>query len=182
MSPRHDGRYVSYLRVSTDKQGAEGLGIEAQRQAVTQYLDGGRWKLLKEFVEVESGKVAHRPQLEQALQLAKISGARLLVAKLDRLSRDAGFPGRTRSLACAGTVGLNGAVPGPRPLDVAGPCHRGSPRPVHHVLVYEHEHARPHPRVPPRSLRLRPPGGPQRPGCGSYHTGAAPDRSTTPPA
>jgi len=96
MSPRHDGRYVSYLRVSTDKQGAEGLGIEAQRSAVRQYLDGGRWKLLKEFVEVESGRRADRPELEKALQLAKVSGARLLVAKLDRLSRDAGFLFRLR--------------------------------------------------------------------------------------
>jgi DNA invertase Pin-like site-specific DNA recombinase len=96
MSPAHRGKFVSYLRVSTTKQGADGLGIDAQRQAVAQYLNGGSWKLLREFCEVESGKKAKRPQLEQALQLAKVSGARLLVAKLDRLSRDAGFLYRLR--------------------------------------------------------------------------------------
>ena len=91
MSPAHRGRFVSYLRVSTTKQGAEGYGIEAQRRAVEQFLNGGSWKLLKEFVEVESGKVDARPQLHQALHLCKVSGARLVIAKLDRLSRNAAF-------------------------------------------------------------------------------------------
>src|SRR3954471_9889154 len=86
------GRYVSYLRVSTDRQGRSGLGLEAQRAAVAAYLDGGNWSLLSEFVEVESGKRdTNRPELAKALHLAKITGAVLLIAKLDRLSRDAHF-------------------------------------------------------------------------------------------
>src|SRR6476660_3501324 len=51
-----DGRWISYLRVSTDRQGASGLGLEAQRKAVADYLNGGSWTLLKEYVEIESGK------------------------------------------------------------------------------------------------------------------------------
>jgi DNA invertase Pin-like site-specific DNA recombinase len=85
------GKFVSYLRVSTDKQGHSGLGIEAQRAAVEQYLNGGRWKLLREFKEVESGKRSDRPQLVKALELCKATGATLVIAKLDRLSRDAHF-------------------------------------------------------------------------------------------
>jgi len=85
------GKFVSYLRVSTDKQGRSGLGLEAQREAVTQYLNGGRWKLVREFVEVESGKRDDRPELTKALHLCKVTGAKLVIAKLDRLSRDAHF-------------------------------------------------------------------------------------------
>jgi hypothetical protein len=51
-----DGKWVSYLRVSTDRQGKSGLGIEAQRNGVAEYLNGGSWALVKEFVEIESGK------------------------------------------------------------------------------------------------------------------------------
>jgi DNA invertase Pin-like site-specific DNA recombinase len=91
MSPAHRGKFVSYLRVSTDRQGADGLGIAAQRSAVATYLNGGAWTMLKEFVEVESGKVNARPQLEKALNLCKVSRARLVIAKLDRLSRNAAF-------------------------------------------------------------------------------------------
>ena len=86
-----EGKFVSYLRVSTARQGRSGLGLEAQRQAVTDWLDGGRWALVKEFVEVESGKHADRPQLEKALQLCRLLGAKLIIAKLDRLSRDVHF-------------------------------------------------------------------------------------------
>ena len=86
-----EGKFVSYLRVSTARQGRSGLGLEAQRQAVTDWLDGGRWTLVKEFVEVESGKHADRPQLEKALQLCRLLGAKLIIAKLDRLSRDVHF-------------------------------------------------------------------------------------------
>lgn len=86
-----NGKFVSYLRVSTDKQGRSGLGLEAQRETVSRYLNGGDWELLEEFVEVESGKKADRPQLTKALQLAKVTGATLIIAKLDRLSRDAYF-------------------------------------------------------------------------------------------
>jgi DNA invertase Pin-like site-specific DNA recombinase len=86
-----EGKFVSYLRVSTARQGRSGLGLEAQRQAVTDWLDGGRWTLFKEFVEVESGKHADRPQLEKALQLCRLLGVKLVIAKLDRLSRDVHF-------------------------------------------------------------------------------------------
>jgi len=85
------GRFVSYLRVSTARQGRSGLGLEAQRSAVKTYLDGGRWTLVREFVEVESGKRDDRPQLAKALHLCKVSGATLVIAKLDRLSRNAAF-------------------------------------------------------------------------------------------
>lgn len=85
------GKFVSYLRVSTDKQGKSGLGLEAQRRAVEDYLNGGRWKLVAEFVEVESGKKNDRPKLREALHRAKVTGATLIVAKLDRLSRNAAF-------------------------------------------------------------------------------------------
>lgn len=85
------GRFVSYLRVSTDKQGKSGLGLEAQRESVSQFLNGGDWKLLQEIVEVESGKKDDRPQLTKALHQCKVTGSTLLIAKLDRLSRDAHF-------------------------------------------------------------------------------------------
>ena len=86
-----EGQFVSYLRVSTARQGRSGLGLEAQRKAVEDYLNGGNWTLVKEFVEVESGKRADRPQLEKAQQLCRLLGAKLVIAKLDRLSRDAHF-------------------------------------------------------------------------------------------
>ncbi len=86
------GRIVSYLRVSTDRQGKNGLGLEAQRAAVAAHLNGGTWTLLDEMVEVESGKAtADRPQLARAMALCRLIGATLCVAKLDRLSRDANF-------------------------------------------------------------------------------------------
>ena len=62
-----NGRFVSYLRVSTDKQGRSGLGIEAQREAVARFSNGGTWTLLAELVETESGKNADRPQLREAI-------------------------------------------------------------------------------------------------------------------
>ncbi len=86
-----EGRFVSYLRVSTAKQGASGLGLDAQRAAVDSYLNGGRWSVIRELVEVESGKRADRPKLAEALSLCRLHGAVLLVAKLDRLSRNAAF-------------------------------------------------------------------------------------------
>lgn len=85
------GKFVSYLRVSTAKQGASGLGLEAQRKALTDYLNGGSWTLLAEFTEVESGKNDDRPQLAAALEQCRLTGATLVVAKLDRLSRDVAF-------------------------------------------------------------------------------------------
>ncbi|WP_158743638.1 recombinase family protein [Acidisphaera sp. L21] len=86
-----EGRWVAYYRVSTAKQGASGLGLEAQREAVRSYLNGGSWSLTAEFTEVESGKNNDRPQLARALQQCRLTGATLVIAKLDRLSRDAHF-------------------------------------------------------------------------------------------
>lgn len=86
-----DGTWISYLRVSTDRQGKSGLGIEAQRNGVSEYLNGGNWSLVKEFVEVESGKRSNRPKLEEAIKACRVYGAKLVIAKLDRLSRDAHF-------------------------------------------------------------------------------------------
>lgn len=86
-----EGKFISYLRVSTAKQGVSGLGLEAQRKAVTDYLNGGRWSLIQEAVEVESGKRSDRPKLTEALRLCRLHGATLVIAKLDRLSRDAAF-------------------------------------------------------------------------------------------
>jgi len=85
------GKFVAYYRVSTAKQGASGLGLEAQQQAVRSYLNGGDWQLVAEVVEVESGKKADRPKLAEAMRLCRLHGATLIIAKLDRLSRDAHF-------------------------------------------------------------------------------------------
>jgi DNA invertase Pin-like site-specific DNA recombinase len=80
--------YVAYYRVSTDKQGIAGLGIDAQRESVTCFGGSG---IIAEFVEVESGKRSDRPELLKALAYAKVSGATLLIAKLDRLARNVAF-------------------------------------------------------------------------------------------
>lgn len=85
------GRFISYLRVSTDRQGRSGLGIEAQRAAVADYLNGGPWKLVAEVVEIESGRKKDRPKLAEAIALCRAHRATLLVAKLDRLARNAAF-------------------------------------------------------------------------------------------
>ena len=85
------GSFVSYLRVSTQKQGQSGLGLEAQRKAVENYLNCGDWNLIEEVVEVESEKKNKRPKLNEAIELCKASGATLVVAKIDRLTRDAAF-------------------------------------------------------------------------------------------
>jgi DNA invertase Pin-like site-specific DNA recombinase len=85
------GTFVAYYRVSTARQGRSGLGVEAQKKAVSDFLNGGSWQLLAEFIEVESGKSDDRPQLEQALAMCDLSGAALVVAKLDRLSRNLAF-------------------------------------------------------------------------------------------
>ena len=74
-----EGKFISYLRVSTDKQGKSGLGIEAQRQAVERYLNGGRWTVAAEYVETESGRRSDRPKLAAALAHAKAIKAKLLL-------------------------------------------------------------------------------------------------------
>lgn len=80
-------QYVAYYRVSTKRQGQSGLGLEAQQALVAPYADG----ILHSFTEVESGKVDARPQLDAALAMCRETGASILIAKIDRLSRDAAF-------------------------------------------------------------------------------------------
>jgi DNA invertase Pin-like site-specific DNA recombinase len=86
-----NGRFVAYYRVSTARQGASGLGLEAQQEAVRAYLNGGNWHLVAEVTEVESGKRNDRPKLADALRLCKLHGATLIIAKLDRLARNVAF-------------------------------------------------------------------------------------------
>ena len=84
-------RVVAYYRVSTLRQGQSGLGLEAQRQAVLSFCQSRGWEVIAERTEIESGKNDNRPQLAAALHQAKITGATLVVAKLDRLSRSVAF-------------------------------------------------------------------------------------------
>jgi DNA invertase Pin-like site-specific DNA recombinase len=90
-----NGKFIAYHRVSTQKQGASGLGLEAQQIAVAAYLNGGAWELVAEFQEVETGKgadaLAKRPQLRAALDACRKQGATLVIAKLDRLARNVHF-------------------------------------------------------------------------------------------
>lgn len=82
---------ISYLRVSTQKQGASGLGLEAQRATVADYAKRTGGTIIAEFVEVESGKKNSRVQLAEAIAAAKRTGATLVIAKLDRLARNAAY-------------------------------------------------------------------------------------------
>lgn len=91
MNPGEVRRFVAYYRVSTDRQGRSGLGLDAQRKAVTDYLKGGAWQLIGEFIEVESGKKSDRPELARAMEACRKRKARLVIAKLDRLSRNLVF-------------------------------------------------------------------------------------------
>lgn len=86
-------KYVAYFRVSTEKQGRSGLGLEAQADAVAAFVagQGDDAKLLATYTEVESGKRSDRPELAKAMDHARLTGATLLIAKLDRLSRDVHF-------------------------------------------------------------------------------------------
>lgn len=84
-------RLVAYERVSTTRQGASGLGLEAQRKEIEDFAASRGADVLARFTEVESGRKADRPELAKALHLAKVSGATLVIAKLDRLSRNAAF-------------------------------------------------------------------------------------------
>lgn len=88
------GKFIAYYRVSTKKQAhADRHGLDAQRNTVYEFLNGGAWELLDEYVEAESGKLGldRRPQLKAALAAAKAAGATLLIAKLDRLARNVAF-------------------------------------------------------------------------------------------
>lgn len=84
-------RYVAYERVSTARQGSSGLGLEAQRQTIAQFAVTRDATVIGRFTEVESGRIPDRPELTKALHLAKVTGATLVIAKLDRLSRNAAF-------------------------------------------------------------------------------------------
>ena len=84
-------RFVSYLRVSTAKQGVSGLGLEAQRTSVAAFVSGSRGKLIEEVREIESGRVKDRPALLEALRRCRIHKAKLVIAKLDRLARNVAF-------------------------------------------------------------------------------------------
>lgn len=100
-----EGKFIAYYRVSTARQGQSGLGLEAQKAAVTTYLNGGNWTLLSEFTEVESGKRSDRPKLREALEACRKQGATLVIAKIDRLSRNLAFlanlmESKTRFVAC----------------------------------------------------------------------------------
>ncbi len=81
--------YVAYLRVSTQRQGVSGLGLQAQQEIIRNYIGGG--EPIAEFVEVESGRKTQRPKLHEALELCKKKKATLIVAKMDRLSRNVTF-------------------------------------------------------------------------------------------
>lgn len=81
--------YVAYLRVSTQRQGSSGLGLQAQQEIIRKYLNGN--SPIAEFIEVESGRKSDRPRLHEALELCKKKKATLIVAKMDRLSRNVAF-------------------------------------------------------------------------------------------
>lgn len=84
------GKFIAYYRVSTGKQAASGLGLDAQKAAVGDFLNGGNWELAAEFTEIETGtrKGNARPMLTKALAACRIHGATLVIAKLDRLYRN----------------------------------------------------------------------------------------------
>ncbi len=80
-------KYISYLRVSTDRQGKSGLGLEAQRKQVNDFITSCGGILESEFIEIESGKKNDRPELCKAIRQSQLTGYKLIIAKLDRLSR-----------------------------------------------------------------------------------------------
>lgn len=84
-------KLIAYRRVSTQRQGISGLGLEAQEQTIAAYATTHGGEVIAEYTEVESGKMRERPELAKAVEHAKASGATLIVAKLDRLARDAAF-------------------------------------------------------------------------------------------
>lgn len=88
---RRKSRFVAYLRVSTDHQGIRGLGMDAQRASISGYIERAGGELVAEYVEVESGRRSDRPKLREALAACQRLGARLIISKLDRLSRSVSF-------------------------------------------------------------------------------------------
>src|ERR1700728_1714716 len=91
---QNNGKFVCYYRVSTGRQGKSGLCLEAQREAVKQYLNGGDWETVAEHTDVESGKNSDRPALEKELADARLHRASLVVSKVDRLTRSVAFLSR----------------------------------------------------------------------------------------
>src|ERR1017187_890195 len=90
--PEKQRRWVCYYRVSTQRQGESGLGLDAQRKAIETYLSVHSGSVLAAFTETESGKrVGNRPELQQALDLCRRKRATLVIAKLDRLARNVHF-------------------------------------------------------------------------------------------
>jgi DNA invertase Pin-like site-specific DNA recombinase len=85
------GKFVAYYRVSTNGQGKSGLGLDAQGKAVNDYLNGGPWSLVGELTEIESGRNADRPKLQEALALCRAHRAALVVANVSRLTRSVAF-------------------------------------------------------------------------------------------
>src|SRR5882672_10623889 len=83
--------FVAYVRVSTDKQGSSGLGLEAQREAVARYVGAAGGMIVASFEEIESGKKNDRPQIAAALAVSRARHATLIIAKLDRLARNVAF-------------------------------------------------------------------------------------------
>lgn len=104
-------RVAAYYRVSTDGQGRSGLGLDAQRHSVRALCESRGWEIVSEFTEVESGKRNDRPRLMAALDHARLTGSKLVVAKLDRLSRDAAFTLQLRNsgvdFTCADNPDVN---------------------------------------------------------------------------
>lgn len=84
-------RFIAYERVSTARQGQSGLGLEAQQRAIHDFARGRGAEVIARFTEVESGRKAERPELARALHHARVTGATLVIARLDRLSRNAAF-------------------------------------------------------------------------------------------
>jgi DNA invertase Pin-like site-specific DNA recombinase len=91
MAAKHTGKFIAYYRVSTVRQGRSGLGLEAQQSAVRDHLNGGNWRVVAEFTEIESGKRKDRPKLAEALAACRVHCAKLVIAKLDRLARNVAF-------------------------------------------------------------------------------------------
>lgn len=90
-STKMENTFITYYRVSTQRQGESGLGLDAQREATERHLTGIGGKVLREYTEIESGKRSNRPQLHTALRACRETGAVLVIAKLDRLARNVAF-------------------------------------------------------------------------------------------
>jgi DNA invertase Pin-like site-specific DNA recombinase len=114
LTGERSGKFVAYYRVSTERQGRSGLGLEAQQRAIREHLDGGRWRIVAEITEIESGKCTDRPKLAEAFKLCRLHNATLIIAKLDRLARNVAFVWAAdlapviKEIQAAGTTSLRG--------------------------------------------------------------------------